>query len=549
MSVRRVGKLALYLRTLRHLRSGQIAARVLQKLPRPQPSRSPAPALRDVEGRWTPPVTRRAAVLAPDRFAFLNRETTLNFPGGWNDTALPKLWLYNLHYFDDLGGSPDKDHARLCVGLAQRWIAENPPVVGNGWEPYPLSLRIVNWLKFSLSHGSLPAGMKESLAVQVRALEQRVEWHILANHIFANAKALTFAGLCFGGEEGARWLRKGLQILDREIAEQILPDGGHFERSPMYHAIILEDLLDLINASAAFPGLLGERASVWKALAGRMLSWLAAMSHADGDIAFFNDCALGIAPRLAELSAYAARAGVSNLPSPATQVIDLAESGYVRVNLEPFSLIFDAAPVGPDYQPGHAHADTLSFELSVLTRRVIVNSAVSTYEANALRASERATSAHNTVEIGGRSSSEVWSAFRVARRARVSRRSISWPGEDLLLEASHDGYRRPGGPGLVTRSISMSPDRVVITDRVEGVVSEARARLRFSPGLVVSLDATGLSGVVSENGKAILTWKSSAPGRLAQISHATAFNRSDPTVELQLDFAGPTMSVALKRAD
>ena len=36
-------------------------------------------------------------------------------------------------------------------------------------------------------------------------------------------------------------------ILKKELSEQILPDGGHYELSPMYHSIILEDILDLHN--------------------------------------------------------------------------------------------------------------------------------------------------------------------------------------------------------------------------------------------------------------------------------------------------------------
>ena len=61
-----------------------------------------------------------------------------------------------------------------------------------------------------------------------------------------------FAGFFFDGPEAGSWLGQGLSIYEREISRQILPDGGHFELSPMYHAIILEDLLDVINAARTF---------------------------------------------------------------------------------------------------------------------------------------------------------------------------------------------------------------------------------------------------------------------------------------------------------
>ena len=65
------------------------------------------------------------------------------------------------------------------------------------------------------------------------------------------------AGAYFDGPAADFWLRRGLFILRRELAEQVLEDGGHFELSPMYHALILEDLLDLVNLSQVYPQRLG----------------------------------------------------------------------------------------------------------------------------------------------------------------------------------------------------------------------------------------------------------------------------------------------------
>ena len=151
------------------------------------------------------------------------------------------------------------------LALLQRWVNENPPGHGNGWEPYPTSLRIVNWIKWSLTFATKPGGVPavlppaclQSLAVQARWLSSRLEHHLLGNHLFANAKALVYAGAFFVGPEADRWRHLGLRLLARELDEQILPDGGHFERSPMYHAILLEDVLDLINLAGAYPGLFG----------------------------------------------------------------------------------------------------------------------------------------------------------------------------------------------------------------------------------------------------------------------------------------------------
>lgn len=191
-------------------------------------------------------------MLSPTRFRFLNVENEISRSGDWNSPKVFKLWLYNLHYFDDLNADGAASRFEWHRGLITRWIAENPPGIGTGWEPYPLSLRLVNWVKWLLAGNALGEDMRQSLALQARFLTQRLERHLLGNHLFANAKALVFAGCYFAGDEADSWLRLGMAILNHEIPEQILGDGGHFERSTMYHALALEDMLDLINVTQCF---------------------------------------------------------------------------------------------------------------------------------------------------------------------------------------------------------------------------------------------------------------------------------------------------------
>ena len=44
------------------------------------------------------------------------------------------------------------------------------------------------------------------------------------------------------------------------------------------------------------------------------------------------------------------------------ELIDYPDSGYAIYKSYEMKLIADIGNVGPDYIPGHAHADTLSFE-------------------------------------------------------------------------------------------------------------------------------------------------------------------------------------------
>lgn len=481
-----------YWHTLRHLRPVQLYGRLWHRLHKPRVDHAPAPPVGPRPVAWQPPARREASLVAPGEFRFLNQQARL-VDVGWNGHAREKLWRYNQHYFDDLCATGSEQRSAWHLDLLHDWLAANPPGQGDGWEPYPTSLRIVNWIKWASMGHALPPACVQSLAVQVRWLRQCLEIHLLGNHLFANAKALVFAGLYFSGPEARRWLETGLRILERQIPEQILADGGQFERSTMYHALAYEDMLDLINITTAFPEACqpwqsGIRA--WRPVVERMGHWLRAMCQPDGEIALFNDAAMGIAPSPAELFGYAARLGC---PAPAvtTDVVHLAASGYVRLEMEPALLLIDVAPVGPDYLPGHAHADTLSFELSLHGQRVVVNGGTSRYGMGPARDAERGTAAHSTVTIDGQDSSEVWAGFRVARRARPFGLSITRAGEAITVQASHDGYRRLPGRPIHRRAWTLRPGRLDVHDEIGGAFSEAVARYHCHPDLRIRSTGQG----------------------------------------------------------
>lgn len=430
-------------------------------------------------------------MLSEDTFCFLNEIKVVATAASWNDPDTPKLWLYNLHYFDDLTSVGAESRKGWHRHLIERWIAENPAGEGNGWEPYTTSLRIVNWIKWALEGGELSAEAIASLVVQVRFLCKRLEFHLLGNHLLANAKALVFAGVFFEGEEGRRWLASGREILRRELPEQVLSDGGHFELSPMYHSIILEDLLDMQNIYRAY----GMAPATSQALVDRMRRWLSTMCHPDGEISFFNDAALGIATAPASLEAYALRLGHAVLPVVVKQVNQLAASGYIRLENSQAVLLVDVAPIGPSYLPGHGHADVLSFELSLFGQRVLVNSGTSCYGNGVDRQRQRGTAMHNTLTIDDQNSSEVWGAFRVARRAHITALSLE-DGALTTVRAAHDGYRRLPGKNEHRRNWLLTAQSVSIEDEVTGAFSKASAYFHLHPQIQVMSGARTESAIL-----------------------------------------------------
>ncbi len=533
-----IARVARVWRTVRWLRAEQIAGRFRKALWYPRPSLLPAPPVRHVAQPWVVPPARIPSMVAPSGFRFLG-ETHVLEQCGWDSPQLPLLWRYNLHYFDDLCAAHSQHRHAWHEALLDRWIKENPPVRGTGWAPYPTSLRVVNWIKWlcAVNLGTAPhPPWVHSLAVQVRWLARNVEWHLLGNHLFANAKALLIAGWYFEGDEAAEWQVLGQSILLRELPEQLLSDGGQFERSPMYHALATEDVLDLLNVLQAYAVPVTD--PLYQALATRipdMLRWLQLMTRPDGTLVRFNDCADGIAPTTDALLQYATVLGFSSgFATPVTPgLTKLFPSGYLRLDAPRATAWVDVAPIGPNYLPGHAHADTLSYELVVDGHPVLVNRGTSVYGTGGRRQLERGTSAHNTVTLAELNSSEVWAGFRVGRRARVQEISVEESAETTLVKASHTGYSHLAGKPIHQRqwqwngsSALQVHDEIVAGEayRSWSVGQPANvARYHLAPGLRVVQRSPIEWQVISLDRPLVTAYVQEGEGTLERWEHAVGF--------------------------
>ena len=532
--------LGLYWHTLRYLKPVQIYGRLWFKLSRPRPDLSPAPPLRFPTARWVACAARAQSLTSADTFFFLNQAGSLA-ELGWDAPTVEKLWRYNQHYFDDLNAEGSVQRSDWHLALIQNWLQHNPVGQGSGWEPYPTSLRIVNWVKWTLAGNTLSDQAVHSLAVQARWLSKRLEQHLLGNHYFANAKALVFAGLVFEGAEAQTWLKKGLAIIAQQLPEQVLPDGGNFERSPMYHSIFFEDLLDLVNASRAWSGQIAvATVAVWQDFATRMAFWLLGMTHPDGQIALFNDAAFGITPTPATLRAYAHRLELAVVAQLEPVVDQLAleqwqDSGYMRLAAANAVALLDVAPIGPDYLPSHANADTLSFELSLFGQRVIVNGGTSRYGSGSERLRERQTAAHSTLELDGHSSSEVWGGFRVARRAYPVALSITQQTEQITVECSHNGYQRLPGRPVHRRQWAFAPNSLTVTDCVSGRFNVAIARYLFHSGVKLTVISPTVVQISLSNAKIAQVTILAGKAHVVVGQHSAEFGRVRQTQCLEVE--------------
>jgi uncharacterized heparinase superfamily protein len=354
-------------------------------------------------------------------------------PEDWNLPGEPRLRRFHLHYGEEVLGWARRGETDIAARALEAWIAANPPRPGDAWHPYPLSTRIGNWVAaVSLEPTLATEPVADSIGRQLAHLERNLEDDVLGNHLIRNARALVLGGAALGRPE---LVERGVGLVRRELPEQVLPDGGHYERSPVYHLIVLRDLLEIRAATGT--GWLDEPIA-------RMQEFASALARPDGAPALFNDGALDLAPSL-------------ELPSRADGLAVFPETGYAVVREHGLWLAFDCGPPAPPFLPAHAHADALSFQLWVDGRPAVLDPGAFTYEPGPDRQWFRSTSAHSTISVNGLDQFELWGAFRAG----------PLPSPRLLSTVPLEAEVRLG---VVThrRRLRLEPHDLVVEDELDG---------------------------------------------------------------------------------
>jgi hypothetical protein len=402
-------------------------------------------------------------------FTFLNLEQTYSSSIDWNDSTHGKLWTYNLNYFEFLHTPTISKNEGINLILN---FIDNIDQSKDGLEPYPISLRVIHWVKFLVFHEVKNKTINESLYHQLWTLADQREYHILGNHLLENGFGLLFGAYYFNDNDLYQLAKK---ILEPELNEQILKDGAHFELSPMYHQLMLYRVLDCYNLVLHNSGFDQELLLLFKDKAQIMLGWLEQMSFEDGAIPLFNDSALGINPSTKELTRYANRLGIQPIKKP------LKESGYRKVHFPAYECIVDIGQIGPDYLPGHAHSDTFNFALHAKGKSFIVDTGTSTYNPTERRQLERGTAAHNTVQIDEQEQSEIWGSFRVARRAypKIIQDKPHLIEAELNYSTSKNLTHH--------RFFSFAPNEIIIHDNIRAK-EQGKAYIHFHPSVTPRIE-------------------------------------------------------------
>lgn len=422
MKLPSIRKALLYARTIRRMKPSMMACRLkgLRKVPLMAPPRVKflslaIPSLDCDEAYFC---RFDVDALARNEFFLINERHKVDL-SCWNVPEASHLWNFNLHYFEFCiplaaryasGGS--REDVDQFKRLILTWIAACKYPLGDAWHPYTISLRLVNWLicidlfgDALVEDSIFLETVFESMYRQYRHLLVNQEKHLLANHYLENLKTIAICALMFGEDDVLSTVERDyLQQLD----EQILPDGVHYERSMMYHKLILEGLL---RVELAYRSVGKSAPKLVATKSKQMLDTMASIERGMGKTPFFNDAADGVAKECEPLI-HACRDIYGYEPDDTKTVFP--DSGFYKLYDGDAALIFFAGDPGPSFMLGHAHCDLLSFELSLDGRPAIVNSGTYAYQSE-LRPFFRSTVAHNTATIDGDEQMELWAEHRVAR--------------------------------------------------------------------------------------------------------------------------------------
>ncbi len=467
-------------RTVVHLRPGQVAHRAQLRAQQAALHRFPEAGRRILSGPFLSGPGPAGAAGWPGTFRPVDARIPGHWPGlaelragkvtllgvtrelgdGWEHADAPRLWRFHLHYWDwawGLAADPDRLAARAVFArLWRSWHASAGFGRADVWHPYPAALRAWSWCGL---HRELAAGgdiepdFVAALAAHAGFLRHHLEYDVGGNHLIKGLKALVGLAVFFADE---RLLRLALRRLTRQLARQVLADGGHYERAPAYHCQVLADLIDvadLLRAAGRAP------AAELTGAVDRMRQWLGVVLTPDGRVPLLND---GY-PVDRELIAV-----LQPAPAPEGPLFVLPDTGLVRAAAGGWHLLADVGPPCPPSLPAHAHADTFGCLLHVDGVPLLIDTGTSTYEPGPVRGYERSTAAHSTVQLDGADSTEVWGVFRAGRRARVSGLSARVGSAGLSFDAAHDGFRRLPGRPRHRRRWSLAEDALRVDDLISG---------------------------------------------------------------------------------
>lgn len=402
-------------------------------------------------------------------YSFGNFKKKINL-NNWENKSVNKLWEYNFFYFDFLFQKNLIVNKKVSLDLIKRWInISYKKEKHTMWDSYPTSIRLINLVKFCMYNKINSKYINESIYNHLFHLKDNLEYRLGANHLLTNLIALNCAKFFLEIKDNK--YKKLEKMLHNEINNQF-QNNLHFEKTPTYHNTLTEQLIIYGLVKKIYDH---KPSNKFLIFLNKLISISKNISHPDGKLAFFND---------------------TNYDSLNYKQLELlfkknfkiiTKSKYVNESSYPFlkkkNIFIITKCCGPEpwFNPGHSHADSLSFEVSINNERFLINKGISTYENNDLRFLQRSTESHNTIKINDKNSSAVWSSFRVGKKSKVF--NIKIDKKNYLISASHNGFSSFLKTIIHNRTWKLKDEYLSINDEISGKFKNFKIYYHFSPNV------------------------------------------------------------------
>ena len=411
----------------------------------------------------------------------------------------------------------DLKYALEFKGQIEDWIKKNPVEMSVNWTcTMDVAIRACNWVVGYYFFNNCPKINKEFRNKYNKALYLHGEYiyknlekaeQYNGNHYLSNLAGLIWLGLYFTNfkyDKGDSknnpkiWLNFGLKEFEKEMKNQVNPDGTDYEASTAYHCLVtelffftsilcsknnftfseeyrdklermIEFIMNITKPNGYIP-LLGDMdsgrfiiLSDYGNLDKRDFRYLIALGGEyfnRSDFRFYSSNNDNQTPLwcFENISKIKEKLPI-NLKSKAYK-----DSGYYILRNNKICIIIKCGPNGINGNGGHTHNDQFSFELNVFGRDFIIDPGTYVYTADyKLRNLFRNTCMHNTLQIENleQNSFEEREVFAINNETKAQLLNFN----NNYFKGRHYGYKDKAGI-IVEREVKLEDKKIIINDFV-----------------------------------------------------------------------------------
>lgn len=404
----------------------------------------------------------------------------------WGFEHLKPIWLSSYHPSEIPNSDFGVHQAWLDDWMGDHPIASDTRYLRRYWMPHSVSLRILNWTRYvTLFEEHLDEEFREKINrfihKNAQFLADNVEYGVGGNHLIENAAGLVVAGTYF---QEKTWRQLGVRIFEQTAKNQFFEDGGHIERSPMYHLIVCQRFLTAVDLLEQ----LNEGSRIIRETAADGVRFVEHLQPPDNQIPLLNDSVFDEALPLSSILQYARSIPVLDLVQKRAGnhlFSSLTDSGYYWLGTDDDRMLVAGHEVAIPHLPGHAHIHPGQVCLWIGNQRVLTDTGVFEYSAGPHRQRARSIQSHNTVQVDEQEPIRMASSFwmwgtvdpRVSFNEATNHFEIAYSVNTVGCPRYHH-----------YRDIRLSQNTWIVTDRIDTDRSPVRSRLHLHPDLSVKTE-------------------------------------------------------------